>query len=40
MIFKLNYNNKGVGDSFSGYKTLRKVCLFYLEVKLQQACYG
>ena len=36
---KLNYTNKGTRDSFSGYKTLSKVRLLYLESELQEAGY-
>ena len=38
-FYKLNYINKGTRDSVSGYKTLSKVWLLYLEVWLQQASY-
>ena len=39
-LLYLKYINKYTGESFSGYKTLSKVWLFYLEVKLQQGSYN
>ena len=38
-FFKLSDINKGTGDNFSDYKTISKVLLSYLEVKLNQATY-
>ena len=37
---KLNYIIIGTKDSVSGYKTLNKVLLLYLEVKLQEKDSG
>ena len=37
---KLNYTNKDTRDGVSGYKTMSKVWLLYLEIWLQQASHG